>query len=74
MYKISVKTLKHGGLAVNKTTKETNAIEALTAIDSIIDDIEQRLDISFKKVIKLIKETRKNVTIIQPEEIEKKEE
>lgn len=59
MYKISVKKLKNGGFQVDKETEHANGIEALTAIDSIICDIENYTGLSYRKIIKYIKETRK---------------
>ena len=62
MYKITVKEMKDGSYQVEKNVNHANTIEALTIIDSVISDIEYFSDLKFRKIIKLIKETRKNAT------------
>lgn len=59
MYKITVKSMKNGDIEVNKDVRHANGLEALAAIDSIIFDIEEFTGLSYRKVIKLIKEARK---------------
>ena len=61
MIKVNSKEIKGVGFDIMIDCKKSSPVEKLAVIDGLIKALEKSLDINFKHVLKLIKETRKNV-------------